>query len=96
MYIPIRKLVVNGLKGGKIWSWDMYKVVSGFTSIYMEVQMVIYKKEYYLEWMFYTGTVVEGQLYQKMRSSFGSTTSMSIYASIISIDIILPVGSKDN
>ena len=61
-----------------------------------EVQMGSYSKELSLDWMFYTLTVGEGQLFQHRSSSFGSIKELPISASSISLDIILPVGSKDS
>ena len=45
MSTPIRKLVINGYKGGNRWSWAMFEGDRGVTSIDIEVQIDSYNKE---------------------------------------------------
>ena len=68
----------------------------GITSIYTEVQMVIYTKEQYLDWMFYTGTVGEVPFSQHKIIYFVSITALYSSASPGSLDIIFPVRYKEN
>ena len=58
--------------------------------------MDIYIKEWYLDLMFYTGTVGEGRLYHHSRSSFEDITALTISASPIYLDRIFPLGYKEN
>ena len=62
----------------------------------MEVQVGNYSKEYYLDWMFYTVNIGDGQLSQHRINSFGYITLLYSSESYIFLNSIFPVGFKYN